>query len=97
MSLGALSVLPSNSKILVSGVDGQKEALKAIKDGGCQGKYVSTGLNSPSLAARDGFNLALAIATGETKPSHEQKFSFTKVAGIGCENIDQFYDPNSVF
>lgn len=97
MALGALSVLPQDSKILVGGIDGQKEGLKAIKDGGCKGKYVSTGLNSPTLAARDGFNLALAVATGETKPSHEQKFSFTKVAGIGCDNIDQFYDPNSVF
>jgi ribose transport system substrate-binding protein len=97
MALGGLSVLPANSKILVGGVDGQKEAFKAIKEGGCNGKYVSTGLNSPTLAARDGFNLALALATGDAKPSHDQKFSFTKVAGIGCDNIDQFYDPNSAF
>lgn len=97
MALGALSVLPANSKILISGIDGQKEAFKAIKDGGCNGKYVSTGLNSPTLAARDGFSLALDIATGAKKPTHDQKFTFTKVAGIGCENIGEFYDENSAF
>ncbi len=97
MALGALSVLPADSKILVGGVDGQKEAFKAIKDGGCSGRYVSSGLNSPTLAARDGFGLALAIATGEKKASHDQPVVFTKAAGIGCDNIDQFYDPNSAF
>lgn len=97
MALGALSVLPADSSILISGVDGQKEAFKAIKDGGCEGKYVSTGLNSPTLAARDGFDLALGLATGATQPTHDQKFVFTKVAGIGCENIDEFYQADSAF
>ncbi|MDF2747295.1 MAG: hypothetical protein K0S98_1581, partial [Propionibacteriaceae bacterium] len=23
--------------------------------------------------------------------------SFTKAVGIGCDNIDEYYDPNSVF
>ncbi|MBE2276276.1 MAG: substrate-binding domain-containing protein [Rhodobacteraceae bacterium] len=97
MALGALSVLPADSPILVAGIDGQKEAFKAIKDGGCEGKYVSTGLNSPTLAARDGFNLALEIATGVTAPNSDQAFVFTQVAGIGCDNIDEFYDENSAF
>ncbi|MBD9626950.1 substrate-binding domain-containing protein [Ensifer sp. ENS06] len=97
MALGALSVLKPESKILVAGIDGQKEAFKAIKDGGCKGKYVSSGLNSPTLAAHDGFSLALDIATGAKEPTHDQKFIFTKVAGIGCENIDAFYDENSAF
>jgi ribose transport system substrate-binding protein len=97
MALGALSVLPADSKILVAGIDGQKEAFKMIKDGGCEGKYVATGLNSPTLAARDGFNLALALATGESQPVTDQKFTFTQAAGIGCENIDEFYDADSAF
>lgn len=97
MALGAMSVIPAGSKTLVAGIDGQKEAFKEIKDGGCEGKYVASGLNSPTLAARDGFGLALDIATGAKQPSHEQAFTFTQVAGIGCENIDQFYDPNSAF
>ncbi len=25
------------------------------------------------------------------------KESFTKAVGIGCDNIDEYYDPNSVF
>ena len=97
MALGAMSVLPSGSDILISGIDGQKEAFAVIKEGGCEGTYVSTGLNSPTLAARDGFNLALDVATGKTEPSHDQKFTFTQVAGIGCENIDEFYNPDSAF
>lgn len=97
MALGALSVLKPDSKTLIAGIDGQKEAFKVIKDGGCKGKYVASGLNSPTLAARDAFTLALEIATGAKQPSHDQKFTFTKVAGIGCDNIDEFFDPNSAF
>ena len=97
MALGALSVLSADSKTLVAGIDGQKEAFAEIKAGGCDGKYVASGLNSPTLAARDGFSLALEIATGEKQPSNEQPFVFTDVAGIGCENIDEFYDENSAF
>jgi ribose transport system substrate-binding protein len=31
------------------------------------------------------------------RPSDYPKESFTKAVGIGCENIDEYYDPNSVF
>ena len=31
------------------------------------------------------------------KPADYPEQTFTKAVGIGCENIDQYYDPNSVF
>jgi ribose transport system substrate-binding protein len=37
------------------------------------------------------------VATGKSKPSDYKPESFTKAVGIGCENIDEYYDPNSVF
>jgi ribose transport system substrate-binding protein len=101
MAIGAYAVVdrnPAYKNILIAAAaDGQKEALALIKRGGCEGRYVSTGLNSPSLAAEDALKIAVAIATGQKKPSDYPKQSFTKAVGIGCQNIDQFYDPNSVF
>ncbi len=95
MALGALSVVEGKD-ILVAGIDGQKEAFAEIAKG-CKGQYIATGLNSPMLAAREGFSLALSIAMGETKLPTDQSFVFTKVAGIGCENVGDFYDPNADF
>jgi len=99
MSLGALTVLKNkkNTKVLVGGVDGQKEALAAIKDGGCQGQYVSTGLNSPSLAAQDAVDIAIAVGTGEKKTTDYPKTKFTKADGIDCNNVKDYYDPSSTF
>lgn len=101
MALGAYRVVTSNpayKNILVAAsADGQKQALELIKQGGCDGRYISTGLNSPSLATEEALGIAIDIATGKKKPSDYPKESFTKAVGIGCENIDQYYDPNSVF
>jgi ABC-type sugar transport system substrate-binding protein len=99
MALGALSVLKNkkNKNVLVAGIDGQKEGLAAIKDGGCDGQYVATGLNSPSLAARDSVAIAIQVGTGEKKPEDFPKVKYTKAAGIDCNNIDEYYDPSSTF
>lgn len=101
MALGAYNVIkskPAYDKVFVAAAaDGQKEALALIKEGGCKSRYISTGLNSPSLAAEDALKIAVDIATGAKKPSDYPKESFTKAVGIGCDNIDQYYDPNSVF
>jgi ABC-type sugar transport system substrate-binding protein len=98
MALGAMQTLRSkkNTHVLVSGIDGQKEGLAEINKG-CESQYVSTGLNSPVLAADDAIAAALAVATGEKKPEDFPKTSFTKAVGVGCQNVKDFYDPNSVF
>lgn len=101
MALGAYNVVKSNPKysniLVAASADGQKEAVALIKEGGCESRYVSTGLNSPSLATADAIQIALDIATGVKKPADLPKETFTKAVGIGCENASEFYDPNSVF
>ena len=57
MALGAYNVIKDKAQYknvyVAASADGQKEALALIKEGGCNGKYISTGLNSPSLAAEE--------------------------------------------
>ena len=101
MALGAYNVINGKDRYknvyVAAAADGQKEGEALIKSGGCTGKYISTGLNSPSLAAEEALQIAVDIATGKKKPSDYPPQSFTKAVGIGCENIDQYYDPKSVF
>jgi len=101
MALGAYNVIngkPQYDNVYVAAsADGQKEALALIKSGGCDGRYISTGLNSPSLATEEAMKIAVAVATGEKKPSDYPPESFTLAVGIGCENIDEYYDPESIF
>jgi ribose transport system substrate-binding protein len=101
MALGAYNVIknkPAYKNVYVAAAaDGQKEALALIKQGGCQGRYISTGLNSPSLAAEEALKISIAVATGAKKPSDYPKESFTKAVGIGCNNINEYYNPKSIF
>jgi ribose transport system substrate-binding protein len=101
MALGGYNVVNGKEQYknvyVAASADGQKEALALIKQGGCDGRYISTGLNSPSLAAEEALKISVDVATGKKKPSDYPKESFTKAVGIGCDNIDQYYDPTSVF
>lgn len=101
MALGAYNVINGKDQYknvyVAASADGQKEGEALIKSGGCTGKYISTGLNSPSLAAEQALQIAVDIATGKKKPGDYPEQSFTKAVGIGCDNIDDYYDPNSVF
>jgi ribose transport system substrate-binding protein len=101
MALGAYNVIKDKAQYknvyVAASADGQKEALELIKEGGCTGKYISTGLNSPDLAAEEALSIALDIATGIKKPADYPAQQFTLAVGIGCENIDKYYDPNSIF
>lgn len=100
MALGALTVLKDtgNTDTLVAAAsDGQKEALKEIKNNGCDGQYVSTGLNSPSLAGERAMDIAIQVATGEANANDFDTEEYTKAAGINCENINDYYDPDAEF
>jgi ribose transport system substrate-binding protein len=101
MALGAYNVVTAKDQYknvyVAASADGQKEALALIKQGGCDGRYISTGLNSPSLAAESALQISVDVATGKKKPSDYPKETFTEAVGIGCDNIDKYYDPNSVF
>jgi ribose transport system substrate-binding protein len=101
MALGAYNVVNGKKQYenvyVAASADGQKEALALIKKGGCDGRYISTGLNSPSLATVEAMKIAVEVATGKKKPSDYPPESFTKAVGIGCDNIDEYYDPTSIF
>lgn len=101
MVLGAYNVVRTKPQYknvyLAASADGQREALALIKSGGCKGRYISTGLNSPDLATKSAMQIAFEIATGTKKPADFPPDSFTKAVGIGCENVDEFYDPKSIF
>ncbi len=101
MALGAYNVVNGKEQYkdvyIAASADGQKEALALIKEGGCDGRYISTGLNSPSLAAEEALKISVEVATGQKKPSDYPKESFTEAVGINCDNIDKYYDPNSIF
>lgn len=101
MALGAYNVIRGKQKYkdvhIAASADGQREALELIKRDGCKGQYVSTGLNSPDLATKDAMRIAVDIATGAKTPADFPPESFTLAVGIGCENVDEFYDPKSIF
>ncbi len=101
MTLGAYNVIEANDDydhvLVAAAADGQKEALAIIARDGCDSRYISTGLNSPSLAAEDALAIAVDIATGAKTPADYPRESFTEAVGIGCENIEEYYDPESVF
>lgn len=99
MALGALAAVQAAGRddILISGIDGQKEGFQAIKEGCPDGQYVSTGLNSPVLAAEQSVDILLSIMRGETTPEDYEDVMYTPAVGIDCSNIDEYYDPLSVF
>lgn len=93
MCLGAKSAIGDagkKDKIIVTAVDGQKEALKEILDGS---NYVATGLNNSDQIGRAGFNRLMAILAGATPPKDWALPSPI----INRENVVKFYNPNSIF
>lgn len=99
MALGALTVLndqKNKTTLVAASADGQKQALEQIKKG-CDAQYVSTGLNSPSLATQRAFTIAVDLGTGKKKASDFKPNEYTKAAGINCDNVGNFYDPKSIF
>lgn len=65
MALGALQVLQENGRtdVLVAGVDGLMEAVKAISTGD---QYVATALNDPIALGSTAAETALKVAAGES-------------------------------
>ncbi|UOQ57866.1 substrate-binding domain-containing protein [Leucobacter allii] len=100
MALGALTVLEdqgNTTTLVAASADGQKEAIKKMMDEGCDAQYVSTGLNSPELAADEAFTIALQIATGEAAASDFEPVIHTEAVGIDCDNAAEYYNADSLF
>jgi ribose transport system substrate-binding protein len=93
MCLGAQKAIEDRGlaeAVFVVGVDGQKEALVEIMKGGV---YKATGLNNSDQIGRAGFHRLLAILAGAV-PEKDTVFPSPLITQ---ENVERFYNPDSVF
>jgi ABC-type sugar transport system substrate-binding protein len=88
MILGAINVLKGAGfkpgEVFLIGVDGQREAFEAIKDGWLQ----ATSIYATGGAL--GVDMAVRVLKGEPVP----KRITTETPVITPENVDEFYDAN---
>jgi ribose transport system substrate-binding protein len=96
MVLGAREALKAAGRLdgvlLVAAADGQKEAYELIKTG----EYGVTGLNNPNEIARRAVEIGIQALNGEL-PEGLPKLVYTDPAAITQENVEQYYDPSSLF
>jgi ribose transport system substrate-binding protein len=93
MCLGAQKAIEDRGlgdSIFVVGVDGQKEALVQIMAGGV---YRATGLNNSDQIGRAGFHRLMAILAGAI-PEKDTVFPSPLIT---VDNVERFYNPDSVF
>ncbi len=89
MALGALKAIKSagRDEIKIVSIDGQKEALEAIKEGKIQATFTYP------FPGAEGIRVAMKLIDGQ---------NFEKIIDMPSElitndNVDQYYDPNSAF
>ena len=91
MILGAINVLKEAGykpgDVFLVGVDGQREAFEAIKEGWLQ----ATAIYATGGAL--GLDMAVRVLNGEPVP----KRIITETPVITADNVDDFYDPNSQY
>jgi ribose transport system substrate-binding protein len=93
MALGAQRAIAKahrSKQMFLAGVDGQKEALKAIMDGT---NFAVTGLNNSDQIGRAGFNRLMAILSGAEAPQN----TVLPSPQITRANVVKYYNPNSLF
>jgi ribose transport system substrate-binding protein len=93
MCLGAQKAIEDagrSEEMFLCGVDGQKEALKAIMDGT---NYACTGKNDSDEIGRAGFYRLMAILAGATP----EKDTVLPSPLITIDNACQYYNPDSLF
>lgn len=95
INLGAMKVLAEKGRtdvLIAAAADGQKEAFALIKEG----KYGATGSNNPTAVGGTAVEIAVKAYRDELT-ERVPRVTLTQAAAINKENIDQFYDPNSIF
>ena len=93
MALGArkaIAAAAKSSAVKVIGFDGQKDALKLIKEG----QLAATALNSPSELGKLVIEAVVRQMNGD---QNRGLVIHTKAAIINSNNVDQFYDPDALF
>ena len=78
--------------LLAAAADGQREALEMVK----AGTYGATGLNDPDLVGRTAFDIGFKAFKGEL-PADFPKTTLTPADVISKDNVDKYYNPQSVF
>ncbi len=95
MLFGAMTALENaglEGVALVAGADGAKEAFDLIKENDTAvNPYIVSGLNSPSLVAEGGIDVAQQLLDGAEWDSFE-KITMTAAVGVTKENVDEWYD-----
>lgn len=95
IALGAIAATENAGKadqIYMATIDGSKNALEIIKN---DGPIKAIGINSPVVVAQGAVRLLLAYLVEGTIPENRQQVLEPEVATK--DNIDQYYDPNSIF
>jgi len=77
-------------EMFLVGVDGEKEALLQILHGT---NYAATGLNNSDQIGRAGFNRLMSILAGAAA-EHD---TYLPSPLITEDNVEKYYDPNSLF
>ena len=102
MALGAYNVIKDKAQYknvyVAASADGQKEALGVDQGGGLRLASTSPPDSThrhwrPSKPCRSPWT---SRPESRSQPTIRPQ-SFTLAVGIGCENIDKYYDPNSIF
>lgn len=70
---------------IVAAADGAKKAQDMIREG----TYFATGLNSPSLVARTGIDIAYEILVEGADPESYDEITLTEPAAIVADNVDE--------
>jgi ABC-type sugar transport system substrate-binding protein len=95
IALGAIAACENagiSDQVMMATIDGSKNALRIIKDGG---PIKAIGINSPVVVAQGGVRLLLAYIVDGTVPGFKEQVLEPEVASP--ENIDRYYDPNAIF
>jgi ribose transport system substrate-binding protein len=93
MAMGALKAIKEAGlagKILIAGVDGQKEADQLIQSG----EMGASALNSPGVMSKILLETIVRYLNGE---KNINKNRLTPAVLITKENVDQYYDPKALF
>ncbi|TVR02477.1 MAG: sugar ABC transporter substrate-binding protein [Spirochaetaceae bacterium] len=94
MALGAMRAIQDSGRqgVRLFGFDGQRDALREIHAGG---SYTASGLNSPTAIGRMGFDRLMAMMREGYVPAERE--IYFPVTVVSSENVNQYFDPNSIF
>ncbi len=98
MVMGAMTAIDnaglSEQVVLAAAADGQKEAYELIKNGT---PYKATGENNPQVVAEVAVGIAKEILLDGADPAGYDQYTTTPANCINPDNVDDFYNPESLF